>query len=175
MKKLLVFMAIFAISVFANPLVFAQGAITAHTEVFGDSTIDPQTSNITSHLSIGDDISSLKGSVDVSLVALKSDNHGRDKHMQKAIEAMKYLKTTYTISNVKKVDDHYKIQGTLDLHGVKKPLKLTGNIEFDNGKLKMDLKTSFLMSGFKIEPPKLLFLTVRDKIDMKINTTFAKQ
>jgi len=175
MKKLLVIVAIFAICAFANPLVFTQGAVIAHTEVFGDSSIDPQTSNITSHLSIGDDISSLKGSVDVSLIALKSDNHDRDKHMHKAIEAMKYLITTYTISNVKRVDDHYEVQGTLDLHGVKKPLNLAGNIELSNGKLKMDLKTSFKMSGFGIEPPKLLFLTVRDKIDMKINTTFTKQ
>ncbi len=175
MKKLLVFMAVFAISAFANPLVFTQGTVTAHTEVFGDSTIDPQTSNITSRLSIGDDISSLKGFVDISLIALKSDNHDRDKHMYQAIEAMKYLITTYTISNVKKVDNHYEIHGTLDLHGVKKPLKLVGNIKYANGKLKMDLKASFLMSGFGIEPPKLLFLTVRDKIDIKINTTFTKQ
>lgn len=175
MKKLLIIITLFASSVFASPLVFTQGVVKAHTEVFGDSTIDPQTSNITSHLSIGEDISSLRGSIDVSLVALKSDNIDRDKHMRKAIEAMKYLKTTYRISNVKKVDDHYEIEGTLDLHGVKKPVKLKGDISLNDGKLKMNLKTSFNMSSFGIEPPKLLFLTVRDKIDMTIDTTFTKK
>jgi len=175
MRKLLIIITIFASSVFASSLVFTQGAVKAHTEVFGDSTIDPQTSNITSHLSIGKNISSLKGFVDVSLVALKSDNADRDKHMRKAIEAMKYLRTTYSISNVKKVDEHYEIQGILNLHGIKKPVKLTGDIALNDGKLEMHLKTSFNMSSFGIEPPKLLFLTVRDKINIKIDTTFTKK
>jgi polyisoprenoid-binding protein YceI len=175
MKKILVFILVLAVSVFANELVFSKGFVKAHTEVFGDSTIDPQTSSIISHLSMGEDISSLKGGVDVFLVALKSDNSKRDEHMYKVLNVTKFPKTKYTIQSVKKVDDHYEIDGVLDLHGVKKPVKLSGNIKLLSDKLSLDMKTSFKMSSFGIKPPTLFFLTVRDKVDMTVKTTFIKK
>jgi polyisoprenoid-binding protein YceI len=168
------FLALFASSVlFASNLTFLKGSVLAHTSVFGDSTINPATSHITSHLKMQKDVGSLHGSVDVSLIDLKSDNAKRDEHMYEAIDTKKYTKATYTIDSLKKQSTgKYIINGTLLLHGVKKPIALEGMVSKKGNTLHIQAKTSFKMSSFGITPPKMFFLTVRDRLDMKIDTTY---
>jgi polyisoprenoid-binding protein YceI len=168
------FLALFASSVlFASNLTFLKGSVLAHTSVFGDSTINPATSHIISHLKIKKNITSLHGSVDVSLVDLKSDNAKRDAHMHEAIDTQKYTKATYTIDSLKQESTgKYTIYGTLFLHGVKKPIVLHGIVSKQGHTLHIQAKTSFKMSSFGIKPPKMFFLTVRDRLDMKIDTTY---
>ena len=169
------FLALFATSIlFSANLAFSSGYVQAHTSVFGDSTINPRSSNITSHLTMDKgDVTTLKGSVDVSLVKLKSDNEDRDEHMYKVLDIKKYTQTTYTIKSVTKNSvGSYNIEGTLDLHGVKKPINLLGEITQKGDNVTIKAKTSFKMSDFGIEPPKLLFLTVRDLLEMTIDTTY---
>ncbi len=162
------------VTIFASNLVFQKGYVLAHTTVFGDSTIDPSSSNITSHLSINrGDISSLKGFVRVSLVDLKSDNKKRDEHMYEAINTKKYKNTTYKIKSVNKNSSgSYTIKGTLNLHGITKNINMVGDIIQNGDTLVIKAKTSFKMSDFGIEPPKLLFLSVRDLLEMTIDTTY---
>jgi polyisoprenoid-binding protein YceI len=168
------FLALFSGSVlFASNLTFIKGSVLAHTSVFGDSTIDPVTSHITSHLKIKNDVSTLHGSVDVSLIDLKSDNAKRDAHMYEAIDTKKYTKATYTINSLKKQSTgKYTIYGTLLLHGVKKPIALEGMVSKKGDILQIQAKTSFKMSSFGINPPKMFFLTVRDRVDIKIDTAY---
>ena len=158
----------------ANSLTFQSGKVMVHTSVFGDSTIDPESSVITSHLTInGDDITTIKGSVDVSLVDLKSDNSDRDEHMYEAIDTKKYTKTTYTINSISPNSaGKYNIYGTLNLHGVAKKLDFSANITKKGKEITITGETAFKMSDFGITPPKLLFLTVRDLLELKINTTY---
>lgn len=120
------------------------------------------------------DVTSLKGSVDVSLVKFKSDNKDRDEHMYKVIDVKKYTKTTYTIESVtKNTAGSYNIKGTLDLHGVTKPITLLGEVSENGDAVSIKAKTSFNMSDFGIEPPSMFFLTVRDLLDMTIDTTYT--
>jgi len=158
---------------FASNLTFVKGSVLAHTSVFGDSSINPASSHIISHLKINKDVSSLHGSVDVSLMDLKSDNTKRDEHMHKVIDTEKYTKTTYSIKKViKDSSGRYNIEGILSLHGVKKPVTLHGIVSKQGKTLHIKAKTSFKMSSFGIKPPKMFFLTVRDRLDMKIDTTY---
>lgn len=164
-------------SLFSASLVFTQGDVTAHTSVFGDNHIDPKSNVITSHLTIDNhDITSLKGSVEVSLVEFKSDNEDRDAHMIEVLNTQTYTQTTYTVTSVTPAENgQYTIQGTLNLHGVTKPISLTGTVTTNNDQLTIHASTSFKMSEFGITPPKLLFLTVRDQVDMTVDTTYTEQ
>lgn len=162
-----------ASSLIASSLVFSKGEVMAHTEVFGDSTIDPKTSSIESRLTIDGNITTIRGEVDVSLVDLKSDNSDRDEHMQEVLDVSKYTKTTFTIEDVKKVGTTFEVKGTLNLHGVTKPLTLKGDIVRVDNQVRLVLKNSFKMSEFGIEAPVMAFvLKVRDQVDISIDTTY---
>ncbi len=170
------FLALLATStLFSANLTFSSGYVQALTSILGDKNINPKSSNITSHLTMDKgDVTSLKGSVDVSLVKFKSDNKDRDEHMYKVIDVKKYTKTTYTIESVtKNTAGSYNIKGTLDLHGVTKPITLLGEVSENGDAVSIKAKTSFNMSDFGIEPPSMFFLTVRDLLDMTIDTTYT--
>lgn len=165
------------LALFSANLSFEKGSVLAHTSVFGDSTINPSSSNIVSHLTMKKgDISTLKGSVEVSLTDLKSDNSERDEHMYEAIDTQKYTSTTYTIKSVSQNSaGSYNVEGSLTLHGITKKLPILATIATKGDHVTFKGKTSFKMSDFGITPPKLLFLTVRDLLEMKINTTYKVQ
>ncbi|BAF72027.1 YceI family protein [Sulfurovum sp. NBC37-1] len=175
MKKTLLLSLLAASSLMASSLIVTNGSVKAHTEVFGDSTIDPVTKSITSHLSMGNSVESIKGSVDVSVRKLKSDNETRDEHMVEAIASDKYPLATYTFKSVTKTGNQYKIDGILNFHGVQKPLSIKADIAEKPGSVALKGKASFKMSDYGVKPPKLLLLTVRDRIDLSVNVTFKKK
>ena len=175
MKKSIIFALLTASSLMASNLVVTSASVKAHTEVFGDSTIDPVTTSLTSRLSMSAGIESIKGTVDVSIRLLKSDNADRDEHMVEAIESNKYPLATYSFKEVKKGAKGYNISGILDFHGVKKPLNITADIIDKDGKVSFKGKGSFKMSAYGVEPPKLLLLTVRDQVDLDIDVKFKKR
>jgi len=159
------------VSSFANAsdLKIKSGAVEAKTEVFGDSKINPSSKNIVSHLHMQDGIETIEGSVSVSLVDLQSENKDRDKKMYETLDVAKYVQTNYTFKKVQKSQNGYFVLGELDLHGVKKDFTLNGEIEQSEGKIAMHLNGSFNMSDFGIEPPSLLFLTVRDLVEISVD------
>lgn len=175
MKKIILLSILtLSTSLMAQKLVVNHGIIKAHTEVFGDSSIDPATTGIISHLTMGKELTSMKGSVDVSILKLKSDNDERDEHMVEALESKNYPLSTYTFSSVKKSSHGYIVKGTLNFHGVKKPLQINADITKKGREIIFHGKSSFLLSDYKVKPIKLFFLTVRNKIDLAIDVTFKK-
>ena len=156
----------------AGNLVVTKGQVKAHTEVLGDSSINPSTTGLNSHLTIGNNIESIRGSIDISMSILKSDNKDRDEHMLQAIEDVKYPVAKYTFNDVKKSDKGYIVSGILDFHGVKKPLVIQAQITKSNSKIDLEGTSSFLMSSYNVKPPKMLILTVRDQVDLAIDVKF---
>jgi len=159
----------------AGSLVVTQAKVQAHTEVFGDSTINPATIHLTSHLSMEKNVESIKGSIDISMLKLKSDNAKRDEHMVESIESAKYPLATYTFKEVKKSSSGYTVNGILNFHGVKKPLTIEANIKKTKSGLSFKGSSGFLMSSYNVTPPTMFFLTVRDQIDLNIDVMFKKR
>jgi polyisoprenoid-binding protein YceI len=94
--------------------------------------------------------------------------------MGKALESDKYPLARFDFLKITKNKKKYSIKGTLTFHGVKHPLTINADIS-DNGKnISIKGKTAFKLSEYKIKPIKMLFLTVRDRIDIAINATFKK-
>ena len=175
MKKLLVIGLLGMEMLCASALVTSNAVVKAHTEVFGDSTIDPETRSVTSHLRMPGGVESITGSVDVNILKLKSDNEKRDEHMVGALESKKYPVATYTFKKVAKQNNGYVIDGILDFHGVKKPLSLRADIKENGNNVHIKAKGHIKLSEYKVKPIKMFFLEVRDRIDLKVDATFKKQ
>ena len=175
MKKILCLSLLTASALCANTLVVSKGIVNAHTEVFGDSSINPSTKSITSHLKMDKTIESLNGSVDVSITKLKSDNSSRDEHMDEALESKKYPVAHYRFKKVSKTASGYKIDGVLSFHGVQRPLQIDAHITDRGQSIEIKGKGHFLLSSYHVKPIKLLLLTVRDRIDLQIDVNLKKQ
>lgn len=168
----LLFVAVF---LNAGHLTIQEGNIKAHTEVFGDSTIDPETKDISSYLTIEDSIESIKGLVSIKSISLKSDNEKRDGNMYETINANNHPLISFKFENIEKNEDSYLITGILNLNGKNKEIKSIAKIEDLSNALKINGNFSFNLTDFGIEPPTLLFLTVRNQIDIAYNLNYTKE
>lgn len=168
MFKVLVFICLGIFS-YANNLSITNGSVTAHTEVFGDSEINPSTKDIKGELSIDNSIESLKGKIYFDTLSLISDKKDRDANMYELLEVNNFNTISFEISSISKNEDKYKIDGILTLHGVTKDVSSIATITNDNGAMILNGDFSILLSNFGMKPPTLLFLTVRDQIDINYN------
>jgi len=175
MKTSLLLSLFAASALMGGNLVVTKGSVKAHTEVLVDSHIDPVTSTLVSHLTMPKGIESIRGSVEVSLKDLKSDKADRDEHMEEAIESAKFPMATYTFRSVTKQGNGYTIDGVLKFHNVSKPLKIKASISEKDGKVHLNGNASFKMSSYGVQPPKLLLMTVRDRVDLAIDVNFNER
>ncbi|ADR35097.1 YceI family protein [Sulfuricurvum kujiense DSM 16994] len=173
--KLSITAVLLAASVYAGNLSFESGTIKAHTEVFGDSTIDPMAKKATSHLSMDASPSTLKGAIEVSMSDLFSDNKKRDEHMQEALESASFPKATFDIKEVvAKGGDSYTLKGTMTLHGVSKPMSFEGTISEEGNKVRIKAASGLKMTDYGIKPIKMMFLTVRDQVDLSVDVSLKR-
>jgi polyisoprenoid-binding protein YceI len=175
MRTLVLLFSLFSAWLYAVQLDVVEGRIVTQTEVFGDSNINPSTSVMTSYLSMGNTIESISGHFSVSMKDMGSDNKARDKDMHDKLESETYPSAVYIFESVIKSGDGYRIDGQLKLHGIIKPLTLNTQIVEKEGQILMHGTTSLKMTDFGIDPPVLLFFTVRDRVDIRFNVTLVKQ
>jgi polyisoprenoid-binding protein YceI len=174
MKKIFT-MLLLALPLFAISLELKSGYVAAHTEMLMDKTIDPINNHLKADITIeNSDISTIKGRFWVEMTLFTSDKSDRDKSMYKEIEADKFAFATYTISNIVKTEqeDGYVINGTLDFHGQKRELSAKAKITATEGSLNIDAASIILMSDFGIEMPCMVFMCVRDQVDLLVKATF---
>lgn len=175
MIKLSVVAFLLASSVYAGNLSFESGHIKAHTEVFGDATIDPMTKKATSHLSMDANPATLKGTMEISMNDLFSDNKKRDEHMQEAVESSSFPKAVFDVKEVvSKGGDNYVLKGTMNLHGVTKPISFEGTITEDGNKVRIKATSGLKMTDYGIKPIKMMFLTVRDQVDLSVDVVLKR-
>ncbi len=160
---------------FAKELHFQEGTIGAQTEILGDSNINPKSSHINANLSMDEAIESLKGDITLELISLKSDNEKRDEHMREALHVKTHPNTFFKLKEVVKESDGYHLLGVLTLNNQPKEINTKADIADQNGfvSLKGDFKIK--MSEFGIEPPTLLFLSVRDDVVISYDLILAKR
>lgn len=168
MYKVALFL-ILSLGAFASNLNIVKGEIKAHTEIFGDSEINPQTTHIKSLLTIDDKIESIKGEVFFETLSLVSSKKDRDEHMYKLLDSEVHKVISFTIKNIIKNETNYDINGVISLNGVKKEITVKSDINEENNQIVMVGGFSFNLTDFNLEPPTLLFLTVRNQIDINYN------
>ena len=168
MFKLLVILSL-ALFVNANSLTVQNGEIKAHTEVFGDSEINPTTKNVKADLTIENSIESIKGKIYFETLTLISDKKSRDEHMYELLQVEKFKTISFDIRSITKNETDYEIKGALTLNGVTKNIKAKIIINQQNNQISLNGGFSFNLTDFNLEPPKMMFLTVRNQIDITYN------
>lgn len=159
---------------YAGPLSFESGSIKAHTEVFGDSSIDPIAKKAVSHLSMEETATTLRGAIEVSMADLISDNKKRDTNMQETLESDTFPKAVFEIKEVSAKGASHLLKGTMSLHGVTKPMSFEGTIVQEGSKVRIKASSMMKMSDFGIKPPKMVFLTVRDQVDLSVDVMLKR-
>ena len=168
MFKLLVILSL-ALFANANNLTVQNGEIKAHTEVFGDSEINPTTKNVKADLTIENSIESIKGKIYFETLTLISDKKSRDEHMYELLQVEKFKTISFDIRSITKNETDYEIKGALTLNGVTKNIKAKIIINQQNNQISLNGGFSFNLTDFNLEPPKMVFLTVRNQIDITYN------
>lgn len=158
-------------SLFAGNLELKEGFVAAHTEVLGDSTIDPLNHSLHANLNIsGDDITSITGELSVELSLFVSDNSDRDENMHETTEAEKFPLASYTITGIHKAKETnaYTLNGMLDFHGVKKELDFDAEILLQEDTVTISGVSKILLSDYNVDAPCLLgfVLCVEDNVDI---------
>jgi len=139
---------------FAREVNYKEGFIGAQTEILGDSNIAPKCSHITTKLTM---------------------NEKRDEHMHETLHVKEHPITTFTLKEVKKEADGYHLLGVLSLNKQIKEIDTKADITEQNDLLKLKGGFSIKMTDFGIEPPTLLFLSVRDEVAISYDLALAKK
>ncbi len=168
MFKLLVILSL-ALFANANNLTVQNGEIKAHTEVFGDSEINPTTKSVKADLTMENSIESIKGKIYFETLTLISDKKNRDEHMYELLQVEKFKTISFDIKSITKNESDYEIKGALTLNGVTKNIKAKIIINQQNNQISLNGDFSFNLTDFNLEPPKMMFLTVRNQIDITYN------
>lgn len=175
MKKVSLLAIVLAASVFGGNLSFESGTIKAHTEMVADKTIDPFTKKATSRLSMETNPLTLKGTIEVSLGDLMSDNKKRDEHMQETLESLSFPKAVFDIKEVvAKGGDLYTLKGTMSLHGVSKPMSFEGTVAQEGNTVHIKVASALKMTDFGIQQPSMMFLKVRDQVDLSVDISLKR-
>ncbi|QKJ26876.1 YceI family protein [Aliarcobacter cibarius] len=164
-KKLILTLAL-CIGLYAENLSVSSGALMAHTEIFGDSQINPITRNLKGELSIENSLESIKGKIYFQTITLISDKKDRDEHMYKLLNVDKFESTSFEIKSIVKNEINYDINGVITLNGISKKITVKSDISEKNNQIYLDGKFSFNLTDFNLEPPSMLLLTVRNQIDI---------
>ncbi|MGB5866635.1 MAG: YceI family protein [Arcobacteraceae bacterium] len=174
MRKLLLILSLSLFAV-ANTLTFEKGEISAHTEIFGDSNINPSTKTISSTLQIDTTLESIKGKIMIDPLSLKSDKNGRDEHMYELLNTKTHPSIFFEITNIEKTKKYYKINGTLTLNGVSKNIVSFADIQEYRKDISIKGLFSINLTQFGMKPPSMFFVTVRDKIDINYKLSYKKE
>jgi len=171
----LMVISLLATSVFGGNLSFESGTITAHTEMVVDKLIDPFTKKATSYLSMEANPLTLKGTIEVSMGDFISDNKKRDEHMQETLESLSFPKAVFDIKEVvAKGGDRYTLKGTMILHGVSKPISFEGTVAQESNTVHIKVASALKMTDFGIQQPSLMFLKVRDQVDLSVDISLKR-
>ncbi|MBU0923516.1 YceI family protein [bacterium] len=173
MYKILIILCL-SLAAIASSLSVQKADITAHTEVFGDSQINPSTKEINTFLTIQKEVESIRGKIYFDTITLISEKRDRDSNMYELLNFQKYKTISFDISSIVKNDNGYDINGDLTLNGVTKNITTKGEIINNKDAILLKGGFSINLTDFNLEPPTMFFLTVRNQIDISYNIELKK-
>ena len=173
MSKILIILCL-SLAAIASNLNIKKGEIIAHTEVFGDSQINPSTKEINTFLTIQKEVESIRGKIYFDTITLISQKRDRDSNMYELLNFQKYKNISFDISNIVKNENGYYINGDLTLNGITKNITTNGEIINNKDAILLKGGFSFNLTDFNLEPPTMFFLTVRNQIDISYNIQLKK-
>jgi len=121
------------------------------------------------------------GPITVDVGQLTSDSRRRDQAIQSQwLESARYPTAVFTSTSIDGLPDAYvdgravpvRIAGTLQVHGVTKPVTFTGTVTLAGQTLTGDATTNVLMTDFGFDPPSLLgILQAQNQVALEVQFT----
>lgn len=102
------------------------------------------------------------------------EEHFNEKYMESEKYPMASFKGKIKETINFSVDSVYDVsaEGTMTIHGVEKPVVLTGKLEVKAGKLILTSEFKVKLEDYKITVPKLLFENIAEVIDVKVELNY---
>jgi polyisoprenoid-binding protein YceI len=95
--------------------------------------------------------------------------------MHEAMESDKFPKASFEIKEViAKAGDNVILKGVMSMHGVTRAMSFEGSVSEEASKVRLKAKSMMKMSDFGITPPKMVFLTVRDQVDLSVDIVLKR-
>ncbi|WP_018467205.1 YceI family protein [Calidithermus timidus] len=109
------------------------------------------------------------GQVCVELSRFDSGNWLRDADTRGVFEIGQYPQSCFEASALRRLEgERVLLEGTLELHGVKKRIRIEGQLEADGAayRFRGSFKTSF--SEWNLQRPSLFFISVDDPLEVRL-------
>lgn len=109
------------------------------------------------------------GRVCVDLSRFDSGNWLRDADARGVFEVSQYPQSCFEASTLRRLEEErVLLEGTLELHGVKKRIRVEGSLEAEGAayRFRGSFKTSF--SEWNLQRPSLFFITVDDPLEVRL-------
>lgn len=120
--------------------------------------------------------------VRVPVKSFLSGDGNRDEHMQEVLDAQKHPYVVYKGTTRLEAPTAFPatvdvvLDGELDFHGVKRPLKVPLTLEFrSEGAVTAKGGFSVSLDEFKVERPSLLFVKIDDACRIEVDLTLAAE
>ena len=112
--------------------------------------------------------------VSVKVATFDSDNNNRDSHAMEVLDGLKHPNVTFTSSDIKAGENGaLTAKGTLNFHGVNKPVILQATRKDADGKMTLTGEFPVSMTDYNIERPSLMGLKTEDEMVLRFNVVFA--
>ncbi|GBC85796.1 Cytochrome c-552 [bacterium HR11] len=108
----------------------------------------------------------------VSMSDWDSGNATRDKHGRIMFEVEKYPEACYAIREARLKGTVGVVSGTMDIHGVRRPLSIEGRVESRGSDFRLKARFPTRISDWGMTPPRLMaVMNVRDEVQVEIDAT----
>ncbi len=115
-------------------------------------------------------LSGLTAAVDV--LSFDSGNSNRDSHAGEVVDAISYPMVAFTSTRVIAHGDSIAVAGTLNFHGVTKPVTAEGTAVWSGRELSVQGGFNISLTEFQIDRPSLLMVPVQDTLRFTVHAVF---
>ncbi len=121
------------------------------------------------------------GSVEIVVGALESGNGRRDRYMRSvlggATSIIRFVPKSLTMKTMNPSGGSGELTGYFTINNNTNPVTFQASFEGDilkGGKVVVQIKTHVLCSAYKIKRPALLWVPIKDKVDLAMTLHFTK-
>lgn len=111
--------------------------------------------------------------VSVPVRSFDSGNSNRDSHALEVLEALKYKNVTFTSTGISENTDKLTIKGNLTFHGVTRPVVIFATKKTEGNQLHVEGRFEINMKDYGVNPPSLMGMKTKEKINIDFLMVFA--
>jgi polyisoprenoid-binding protein YceI len=123
----------------------------------------------------------IKGSINVGVVGLTTNNEARDRNMYKMFDASRYTQVHFSFNNVniddvlKRKEGHIIFTGEMTIHHISCPLTVLTRCRMFGKSLACEGKLLVSLKDYDLKPPSILgIIRVNDEVLAQFNIMFLK-